>query len=306
MNHPFRNDLSRAALLALALGAACMLPPVTETTSDVRVLHSDRVLGHAVTVPDRAGVGEIDDLLIDTASGTVVAATVRGGAGTPGTGLVELAALKRGPEGTALEVQNADDQLLRMPKYEDLFEGKTPVPLEGEIRSIERVGGGCSEVRLVDAQNLFHRVTIEAASLVMRRAPRLAVGQRVRFQAIETRDERGKLWIASQLDQDSGPLVLRDAEGRLQWRNLGCIGSRQLVGSVVHTADDREGRIVDWSLDWGAAVLTGVLVELDGMRYELTWTDLVRADDGTWRTPLLSGELRPIDPEAEPAHTTAS
>jgi hypothetical protein len=311
MSHLSRSDRGPARLLApllgLVLGGACVLPSGSEATSDLRVLSSASVLGQAVTVPERAGTGLLDDLLIDTASGTVVAAQVRGSADTPGVGLIELAALERGPAGKALVVQRADQEFLRVPDYSDLFEGRSPVPLEGEIRAIDRVGGGCSEVRLVDAGNLFHRVRIEAAALVMRRAPSLAVGQKVRFRGIETRDERGKLWIASEIDQEGTALVLRDASGALKWRGLGCVSSRELVGSIVRTADDQEAVIVDWTLDWTAAALTGLVIELGGTRHELTWAELVRADDGTWRTLLLAEELRPVveAPQVEVAEPEA-
>jgi hypothetical protein len=311
------------AACPLFVAAACQLsgPPIESSPRAHLPPRQDLPSGHILAAPvldgDGVSLGNVADLWVDSGTGAVVAVVVRQPAATADAEAVEHilepSALK--PDLQPPSARDETQRPLHMvtvgppveledPKDRQAFEGQTPSEVEGQIRAIERVQGDRLEVRLLDSENLMHRVRIEAAALVTRRAPRLAVGESVSFQAVEARDDRGKLWIPSALAQDGVELALRDENGRLLWRELGCFQAKELLTSSVRTADGRTVAVREWFLDPTATTVVLLVLELEGVSYQLHWSELVRDPEGGWRTPRLLSELPRHDASLPPRESS--
>jgi len=306
------HGATRAAVLLVAL-AACQSPPPARpyrpSPEEVeappepapppaptpRLQPSAQILGLPVNDEEKIQ-GSIGDLLIDPASGALVAVVLLPVGGEPEeVRIVRPASLAWSPATRGAQLVPPPSGSRRtLPPTRDLFDGHTPTTLQGEIKSLERIGFGQLEVRLASEDKLVHRVRVEAEPLVVRRATKLILGENVRFQAVETRDERGKLWIATSLLQGDVALTLRDAQGRLMWKDLGCLPSRSLLGRTVKTADGIDATTCDWEVDWAAGTIAELVLSIDSARYRLSWSDLVRDAQGGWRTPKLGSELEPL------------
>jgi len=275
---------------------------------DPVTLGNERVLDAPVHADEASGLeavhGELEDLLLDELSGTVVAAVLRfRGGGRDEVFVVEPEALAW-DEGSA-RVLDLVPLASAMGAGANPFEGQEPTRLEGVIRTLERAGAGRLEIRLLDDDNLLHRVCIEPEPLVARRAPRLHIDQHVVVRAVETRDERGKLWIASALAEDGPELALRDASGRLLWLELaqGSLSARSLLGATLLTADGARATVHGWTVEWTTGTVRELTLSLgEGEKTcTLPWGRFARDAEGQWRTPLAASELAPAVAPPAPA-----
>jgi hypothetical protein len=173
-------------------------------------------------------IGTLRDLVIDPETGEIAKAILA--VGEP-EGLVLVPFDRLFWDGGATmrllmetdELQNAT--WLRWPGIEHdwskVFEGRDLVKLGGKIedKTILRLEAGNDLVllRLVEENNHRHRVLLAPSRFL--ESVRLERGDTVSLDAVETRDPKGRLWVASRIKVGTTDLALRDpATGETVWK----------------------------------------------------------------------------------------
>jgi hypothetical protein len=148
-------------------------------------------------------------------------------------------------------------------------------------------------LKVHDPENLLHRVLLEPASLIGDPLARIVPGQSVEVEGALTRDDAGKLLIASVLVRDEETLALRDSAGAIRVDALAepYQSALRLTDLTLITTDGDVFGITGWILDRARGTAVHVCVDVDGTERAVAWEDLERSTDSTWPTVHDSAEL---------------
>jgi hypothetical protein len=234
------------------------------------------VIGAPVEGEDGA-MGIVEDLLLEPGDGTVlgIAVVQAGGRFVLDASLAHWAVE---PTGCRLLVDPAGAPAPRGLDAAALFDAEPPQRVSGGLREIELVGAGAGRAAILtvhDDANLLHRVLVGAPHLVALRLPGLAVGAQVELEGVLTRDETGKLWIASRVSAGGDTILLRDEVGSLLWDLLASElqAASSLTGGSILSEERAALEVVGWSLELETrSVLPRIL--LDGSEQTVPWTPL--------------------------------
>jgi hypothetical protein len=307
---------TREPRVALPAGAPHTVepPPLPRTPAFVP---GEAVLGAVVWDQSDCAIGAVDDLLLDLRTGAVVtchAAAAVGQAAPLSTGPLAL------PGSTLTWVAaesglcvRAGGQVPSIPhppppvpaSHEELFAERAPQLLEGVITQIGPLaaGSGLVVLRLREASNLLHRVLLCPAAFLQSAGMPLEEGAAVSVEGLATRDELGKLWIASRLRRGELDLRLRDAAGKPLWPESAIAASvphdalpepvlvRSLVGASVRTADEQELPLRGFVLDPARGEVPFVRIAVDEAEHLLPISALGAGPQGAWRIALTRAEL---------------
>jgi hypothetical protein len=292
---------------------------VVRARSRSRVVRGDRVVG--IPIEDSTGTfaGVVRDVLLDTATGDVlgvVAARFGDEAGAR-TEVFEYEALQwaLGDIGMSVAVADAADDRAEVLDggidYDTVFDASELRSIRGvvtELRPSEHERGSAI-LALRDAENRFHRVLVGAVEFASRMLVGLEVGESIQVDGILTRDNGGKLWIATAVTRGTQTVRLRDASGRVLWQELsGRFVSSRNVPTTIRASDGVTIPVHGWMLDIDAGSTAWLCIVVDGTLRLLPWDD-VRRDPGGWSTDHDSaslGALRrlPVGPHAIEATAT--
>jgi hypothetical protein len=299
------------------------LEPAQEVRSNGAVLHSPLLdLRHEK-------FGLVIDLLLEASGGWVGQAFVEPSTSTgQGVFLPREKWIWDGPEHRFLarltrgEIEALDLRRTSIDQVARLVEGD-PVPLERdpfENREVERFSGEVTRVEendsgrffffeLRDPENHYRRVFV-APSDAVSTVP--TQGLAVEVEAVQTRDERGALWIAAALTIGEQRIELRNAVGRVPWPGfLGrlqgrWLHARSLLGAQVMTADGHELQVRDlWLIGECERAFYVVLRADEGSDCPVPWTTFSWTAEGPLQTnwPLeavLAQERAEISEECVP------
>ncbi len=268
-----------------------------------RFLESERILGAPVHDRENKPIGKIEDVLLDEASGRAVAIlalfTAPEQADEPPE-VRDYASLEVTGQGL---LRFAGPAASPVASYSELFDGQEVASVQGEIQETEALGSGLARalvLKVRDEENLLHRVLVEVSQLVLRKLPDLKVGEAVRFEGVETRDEKGKLWIASALAQKELALQLRDPSGRILWTNL-LQSARALLSLPVLTVDGATVPIRGWVLDRKSGAVSHLRLEIELEEHALPWSEVEREANGERKTRRTKSELQLLPPLPDPS-----
>lgn len=260
-----------------------------EATSSVerpRLQRGAALLGAPVEDSGGVRVGAVEDVLIEPATGEVVAvlAALRLADGRREATVLEYAAVDwpaSESEGARVVLDCALDELSRDLGYAGLFDGQEVSDVKGEVTEVvDRPASARSALilKVHDQDNLLHRVLVEPARLVRRRSSLVEPGSAMTAEGVLTRDDSGKLLVASAIGRDGERLELRDSSGAILWGALtqGFLSARSLPEQPLVAADGSPAPITGWLLDRTRGVAEYACVEVDGVERALPWAELER------------------------------
>jgi len=162
--------------------------------------------------------------------------------------------------------------------YSEAFDGQIGSVVTGDITEVEIPDVGTQQAAILmlhDSDNLLHRVLVEPADLVARILSGFDVGESMTAEGVLTRDDGGKLLVASVVTSDQTRLELRNAEGAIDWDALAARfqSARRLTSMTARSADGADLRIAGWFLDVEHGVVPFVCLEVDGVERALPWSD---------------------------------
>jgi hypothetical protein len=181
-----------------------------------------------------------------------------------------------------------------------LFEGGPAEAFAGEITEIEYLDLDPSSaviLKVHDAKNLLRRVRLSSFGVLADCLPGLRVGSDLRLEALPTRDDSGKLWIATRIEREGVSLLLLGRDGNLLGQSLaGRWPSARAMASVkLRSTDAGPVALQGWLLDWQASRAVALLVTIDGLLRSLPWADVEVISGAPWRVERDEEGLRSLD-----------
>ncbi|MEX1025718.1 MAG: hypothetical protein WD226_11650 [Planctomycetota bacterium] len=265
--------------------ARAKVPTVPERAS--RLLLGDRLIG--VEACDARGVqaGFVRDLLIERNTGDVVAALTHSEEADGVLRLLLFRGIRWDEDAAAVVVAPAE---LREPEWLDLFELQESREISGLVVDVELIVKSeqtTLSVLLRNPENLLHRVAITPGELALRALPELQPGLEVYATGVETRDDRGKLFLPNSLRIGSLTLPLRDATGTVEWNALAArfVSAAAFARDEIRPAEGPPLAVSGWVLDWRAGRVTHLLAQYEGAPRALSLLSLTRVDGG-WKANL--------------------
>ena len=133
---------------------------------------------------------------------------------------------KDGPSLLNLHAAEVDRAVLerQLAEQAKLFQTREVARLEGRITQVvepEGKGTGFLFLKLRQPNNHFHRVLLAPIEYAREANFQLRVEDPVTVEAVETRDEKGRLWVAKSFTTTGAPVPLRDAGGAPVWKRPG-------------------------------------------------------------------------------------
>jgi hypothetical protein len=199
-----------------------------------------------------------------------------------------------------------------VPLESNPFDSHELETFSGQVTQVEEAQGRFLIFELRDPENHYRRVYVAPANVVPRTPD---TNDQVEVEAVQTRDERGALWIAATLRLGDERIDLRNALGRVPWPGgLGRLQARwvsaqAMVGRRLATSDGHWAMVVDlwFSADLGR--VESVVLRLDDGTppvFVLPWSALswngAGAPHTSWTVDALrdhernevSGDLVPL------------
>ncbi len=264
--------------------------PASAPRTPRALVPGDVLLGAPIAADGGAVLGAVRDALIDPATGAVSALLVAPAADAPPVLVAwdAVVGLETEPAARLVLAPNAglDDPHTR------LFDGRAPETVRGRVTGVELVGAGAAPPSAIvkvhdDATNLLHRALVAAASLVLPDAAALEGGT-VEVTGLLTRDERGKLWVASAITRNGERVAVRSETGAVRWAELAQRAARAsgLAGREIATPDGPPLVVRGWRIDPATGAVAELIVEDRGARLTLPWDAIERGADGAWSLAL--------------------
>lgn len=262
-------------------------------TEQVRFVRGNRYLGTCVEEPSGVTLGVVDDLFIDSETGEImfVEVVLQAPSGEISKRFLPFGALSWNahPDLDSAALVEVED--VELPKDTSdlavLFDGQLTSKVSGEIIAIQPVGrdGQVAIAKVLDEDNILHRILIEPVSVATKTLPWLIVGKHLEVEGVETRDRVGRLIIARSLTQVEETLYLRGKRGTIQWETLARkFKSLSAMGTEsVRLVDGATYEISGWIIDVDLQLVSFLCIAVGDFERALPWEELILRTEEGWR-----------------------
>lgn len=257
--------------------------PAPVRLPEPELLSAQALLGSPVRLPDGSVAGRLKDLLITSGAdgGQITGVILDPAPGAEGVAkFVEVSAIDWASDGDGLWLNLAPSALAKV-DLRDLISGEGIQTIEGLITEFDLDASspeGALVLKVRDDKNILHRVHVAAPSLVQEQLPGSIQDKKAKVEGVLTRDERGKVVVATALELDDTRVQVRGPEGDIDWVGIAThlMRGRELLQSSVfgNTAE-----VSRWLVNRETKRIESIWVVEDGRERELTWGEMIAGKD---------------------------